>query len=110
MGILKGELEGLGQSAKTLDQYSSDLNDTLTKMKAAVDDFTADGDKESRTAGINGESNVSMFKTYNGLHADLMEFVRRLTELSSGISSDAAEMDDMDRSGATLSYDGGASV
>ena len=65
-GMIKGDVEQIQQSATKLGDFSTELNDTLTRLRGTVDDISA------ITYGTASETLTS---TYYQLDTDLKTYV-----------------------------------
>lgn len=100
-----GITEEMASNASKLRNYGNDLVDLLNTMHRLVSEYTGDGDKDSASAGINGQSNVSLDDTYTQANKDLTDTANNLIETADSIDAAKNDKEEMDTQYASLSWD-----
>ena len=95
-GMIKGDVEQIQQSATKLGDFSTELNDTLTRLRGTVDDISA------ITYGTASETLTS---TYYQLDNDLKTYVTELETLSKNVMTSSNNLESIDEAASSgLSY------
>lgn len=95
-GMIKGDVEQIQQSATKLGDFSTELNDTLTRLRGTVDDISA------ITYGTASETLTS---TYYQLDNDLKTYVTELETLSKNVMTSSNNLESIDEAATSgLSY------
>ena len=95
-GMIKGDVEQIQQSATKLGDFSTELNDTLTRLRGTVDDISA------ITYGTASETLTS---TYYQLDKDLQTYVTELETLSKNVMTSSNNLESIDEAASSgLSY------
>ena len=103
MANFKGDSEELKANGKMLITYGENLKETLDSLKMAVDDFTNEGNGDSKEAGISGKTGTAVYQTFYDLHGALMKKADKLVALGESVDATGENFIQIDDSYAGIS-------
>ena len=106
MANFKGDSDELKANGALLLSYGNNLNDTLKSLKTAVDEFTNEGNGDSKEAGIRGKTGAAVYQTVYALHAALTTKAEKLIALGESVDATGDSFATLDDSYSGISYEG----
>lgn len=95
-GIIRGDIEQITQSATKLQDFSTQLDTTLTSLKNAVDDISE---------MTYGSASQTLLTTYYALDTDLKTYVTELETLGKNVQTSSNNLEAIDDAASSgLSY------